>query len=71
MLGADRIVRTERAHPERLRKVILDVARLLHKTTEGPFCIGASRVKEKAEALGLCIRVDPLSDRTSSGRGFD
>jgi superfamily I DNA and RNA helicase len=35
MLGADWIVRTEGTHPKRLRKMILDVARLLDKATEG------------------------------------
>jgi hypothetical protein len=34
MVGADWIVRTERAHPKRVRKVILDVACLLHKTAK-------------------------------------
>ena len=65
VVGADRIVRTERAHPKRLRKMILDVACLLHKTTKGPLSIGTSCVKENAEVFGLGIRVDPLSDRTS------
>src|SRR5882724_13260188 len=65
MVGADWIVRTERAHPERLRKMILDVARLLHKTTEGPVSIGAPCVEQNAKMLGLGIRVDPLSNRTS------
>jgi hypothetical protein len=36
MVGTDRIVRTERAHPERLRKMILDVARLLPRPTRVP-----------------------------------
>lgn len=65
MVGADRIVRTERAHPKRLRKMILDVPCLLHKTTKGPLSIGASCVKENAEVFGLGIRVDPFSNRTS------
>ncbi len=62
VVGADRIVRTEGAHPKRLHKAILDVTRLLHQPTEGSLCIGTSCVKENAEVLGLCIRVDPLSN---------
>src|SRR5437016_4680389 len=65
MVGADRIVRTKRAHPKRLRKMILDVPRLLHKTTESPLSIGAPCIKENAEVLGLGIRVDSFSNRTS------
>jgi hypothetical protein len=56
--------------------MVLDVARLLHETTEGSLCIGASRVKEDAEALSFCVRVYPFSDgagwktvRSASGRG--
>ena len=64
VVGADRIVRTERAHSKRLRKMIFDVACLLHKTTKGPLSIGTSRVKENAEVFGLTIRVNPLSNRT-------
>ena len=62
MVGTDRIVRTEGAHPKRLQKVILDVTRLLHQPTEGSLCIGTSCVKENTEVLGLGIRVDPLSN---------
>jgi len=52
MLGADRIVRAERAHPQGLREMILDVPRLLHETAQGPLRVGASRVKEYAKLLG-------------------
>ena len=47
-----------------LRKMILNVARLLHKTTKGSFCIWATCVKQDAELLGRCIRINPLANRT-------
>jgi hypothetical protein len=53
MVGTDRVVRAEGTHPKRLGKMILDVSRLLHKTTEGSLCIGASGVEKNAEVLGL------------------
>ena len=45
--------------------MVLDVARLLHKTTEGPLRIGTSCIKKNAELLGYGICINPFSNRTS------
>ena len=41
----------------------LKMPRLLHKATQGPLSVGASRIKEYAEALGEHVRIDAFADR--------
>jgi hypothetical protein len=43
--------------------MILKMTRLLNKAAKGSLCIGASRVKEYAEALGHQVRIDPFTYR--------
>jgi hypothetical protein len=43
--------------------MILKLPRLLNKAAERSLCIGASGVKEYAEALGHHIRIDPFTYR--------
>ena len=63
VLGADRVVRAERRHPQRVGEVVLDVPRLLHQAAERPLGVGAAGVEQDPEALGVGVRVDPLADR--------
>jgi hypothetical protein len=62
MLSANRIIRAQRAHSQRLRQMILEISSLLHKAAQGPR-IGAPRVHEYAQPLCQHVRVDSLAYR--------
>ncbi len=62
VLSADRIVRAQGTHPQRLGEVVFEVSRLLDQTTERPLGVRAPRIEQDPVSLGFTVSVDPFAD---------
>ena len=61
MVGANWIVRAERAGLQSVGEMVLEIARLLNETAKRPLGIRTSRVEEDAKLSGGGVRINPLT----------
>jgi hypothetical protein len=64
VLCADRIVRAQRAHPQRLGEMVFEVAGPLHEAAEGPVRVRTPGIEQDPEAIRLPVGVNPLAEGT-------